>query len=326
MDSYVKSRNGATASLLPGLLANVGLDLNIANNNVQGKVQAEYDQWNNLYNAMKTHYGQGGNGAGDIGWAINWEWNTNNVKRAEIEPIKEKRQACSRPTGPASNSGVPPASGGGILPSGAGGTDSAGTGQSSPSPTSAPLPSSANGGITFPGMGSGSSAASVNTASIVAASSSAAASASMTKAAQPAASGACFPYHDVNDLKLASPGINGFCAGNQSDWKAEGAGGPASAAANNIISSGYTLAPGAPPECYDLYKNGHSDYVTLLCSAPLNQLVNDCPYNGGKISNACGEWWLQTCPFGVSCLIGCPGGNFPISDPRCGRPWPPPHK
>ena len=166
----------------------------------------------------------------------------------------------------------------------------------------------------------------INTASIASASSASAVSASQVAAAQPTASGRCFPYHDVNDLKLGAPDIDDLCAGNNSNWYAEGFGtDPAAAAENNYIKSGYTLAPNAPPECQDLYKNGHSEYVTLLCSAPLNQLVNDCPYNGGKISNACGEWWLQTCPMEVSCHVGCPGGDYSVGDPRCGRAWPPPN-
>ena len=93
-------RNGASTRLLPGLLANVGVDLGVANNNVAGKVQADWDQWNNLYNSMRTYYGGGGNGAGDINWAINWEWNVNNVKRDEIDNVIGKRQACSQPTTP----------------------------------------------------------------------------------------------------------------------------------------------------------------------------------------------------------------------------------
>lgn len=39
MDSYINYRNGASATLLPGLLANIGSDLNVANNKVAGKGQ-----------------------------------------------------------------------------------------------------------------------------------------------------------------------------------------------------------------------------------------------------------------------------------------------
>ena len=143
-------------------------------------------------------------------------------------------------------------------------------------------------------------------------------------AAQPTASGQCFPYHDVNDLKILAPNINGGCAGNNPAWGEASALNPSSAADSNFVTTGYTLDPKAPPECHDLYKDGHSDYVTLLCSAPLNQLVNDCPYNGGSISNVCGQWWIQTCPLEEKCPVGCPGGGFNKGDKRCGKPWPPP--
>lgn len=48
MDSYINYRNGASATLLPGLLANIGTDLNVANDNLAGKEQNTWDQWNNV--------------------------------------------------------------------------------------------------------------------------------------------------------------------------------------------------------------------------------------------------------------------------------------
>lgn len=96
MDEYVNYRNGATARLLPDLLANVAIDFNVAKNIANQEQQATWDQWNNLYNAMNTHYGNNGAAAGDIDLAITWEWNTNNVKRDEIDRLMEKRQACSQ--------------------------------------------------------------------------------------------------------------------------------------------------------------------------------------------------------------------------------------
>ena len=124
MDNYINYRNGASARLLPGLLSNIGTDLNAANNNVAGKVQNTWDQWNNLYNAMKTYYTGSGNGAGDINWAINWEWNVNNVKRDEFDKVIGKRQACSPPTSLSSDIG-PTATGSSISTTGAGNTVSA---------------------------------------------------------------------------------------------------------------------------------------------------------------------------------------------------------
>lgn len=40
---------------------------------------------------MRTHYSGSGNGAGDINWAINCEWDVNNVKRDEIDKVMGKR-------------------------------------------------------------------------------------------------------------------------------------------------------------------------------------------------------------------------------------------
>ena len=164
----------------------------------------------------------------------------------------------------------------------------------------------------------------INTAAVISASMAAAASASQSKAAYPTASATCFPYHDVNDLKIEGPDVNGGCRGTNADWELVDGIDPASAAAANYVRSGYTLADDAPPECHNLYAQGHSDYVTELCSAPLAQILNDCPYNGGKVTNACGEWWMQTCPLEETCPVGCPGGNFPVGDSRCGSAWPPP--
>ena len=160
MNSYINHRNGATASLLPGLLTNIGVDLAVANN-IAGKVQPTWDQWNNLYNAMRTYYGAGGNGAGDLNWSINWEWNTNNVKRDEIDKIMEKRQACSRPTGPSSSSDS--AAGLGIFAPGGGGTGSAGvgTGNIGSISTQGRFSSTFGAGSGFTGVGTGSSATSM---------------------------------------------------------------------------------------------------------------------------------------------------------------------
>ena len=97
MNNYINYRNGASARLLPGLLANIGNDLNTAKT-VAGKVQATWNQWNNLYNSIRSYYGPQGNGAEALNWAINWEWNANNVKREEIDQVMKKRQACSQST------------------------------------------------------------------------------------------------------------------------------------------------------------------------------------------------------------------------------------
>ena len=101
MDNYVNYRNGASSRLLEPLLTTVGNDLNVAKNNVANKVQADLDRWTNLHGAMTRYYTGSGAGASEMTWAINWEWNSGNVKRNEFENPIFKRQACSRPTGTA---------------------------------------------------------------------------------------------------------------------------------------------------------------------------------------------------------------------------------
>ncbi|KAL8710194.1 MAG: hypothetical protein Q9225_007328 [Loekoesia sp. 1 TL-2023] len=105
MDNYVNYRNGASARLLGPLLTTIANDLNVANNNVANKVPAEIAPWTNLHGAMKSYYTGSGAGVSDLNWAINWEWNTANVKREEFENAILKRQACSRPTGTQQSTG-----------------------------------------------------------------------------------------------------------------------------------------------------------------------------------------------------------------------------
>ena len=100
MDKYVNHRNGASSRLLAPLLTTVGNDLNVAKN-VANKVQADLNRWTNLHRAMTQYYTGSGAGASEMTWAINWEWNTGNVKRDELENPIFKRQACPRPTGTA---------------------------------------------------------------------------------------------------------------------------------------------------------------------------------------------------------------------------------
>lgn len=109
MDNWVNYRNGATRRLLPTLLTTVGNDLNVANNNVRNKVQAELDPWTNLHRAMTNYYTGAGVGVSELDFTITWEWNTGNVKRDEIDYAMEKRQACQRPSGSGTASGSPSA-------------------------------------------------------------------------------------------------------------------------------------------------------------------------------------------------------------------------
>lgn len=139
-------------------------------------------------------------------------------------------------------------------------------------------------------------------------------SSSQSVAAQPTASAQCFPYHDINVLQDSKPDMGLFCASTNytlqdgTIWDpSSGAPAspnygstvddPASAINNNNILAGFTIAPDASPRCQDLFYPGSPTLATLACSAALEQIVRDCPFNGGRVSNACGEWWLMTCPW-----------------------------
>jgi len=160
---------------------------------------------------------------------------------------------------------------------------------------------------------------------------------SQSVAAQPTASAQCFPYHDINVLQDSKPDMDNFCASTNSTlqdgtfWDPSyGAPAspnygtttldPASAVMNNNILAGFTIASDASPGCQELFYPVSPNFATLACSAALKQIVRDCPYNGGKASNACGEWWTMTCPLDTHCPVGCPGGAFGVGDSRCGTP------
>lgn len=83
--------------------------------------------------------GSEGNGAGELNWSIDWEWDSNSVKRDEIEGVLEgrhveKRQACSRPTSPSGSTGPTTTEPGTTQPL----TNSASV---TPSPTASSIPS-----------------------------------------------------------------------------------------------------------------------------------------------------------------------------------------
>ena len=175
-----------------------------------------------------------------------------------------------------------------------------------------------------------------NTASIAAASA-ASASASPTAFVQPTASSQCFPYHETNDLLWSEPDVDSFCSSltfTLSDgtvWDGDVPAGlsitnntaidPQSPLANNNIRAGFIATDDAPLGCPVVFQSEMSDIATTACSIPFKQTVVDCPYNGGTIDTACGQWWLLTCPLGEDCPKSCPAGIYALGDPHCGTLW-----
>ncbi|KAL8893508.1 MAG: hypothetical protein Q9192_005192 [Flavoplaca navasiana] len=87
---------------------------------------------------MTRYYTGSGAGASEMTWAINWEWNTGNVKRDEFENPIFKRQACSRPTGTATGDATSSATSSTGDDLSTGDADASSTIDPSPTETSAP--------------------------------------------------------------------------------------------------------------------------------------------------------------------------------------------
>lgn len=97
--------------------------------------------------------------------------------------------------------------------------------------------------------------------------------------------------------------------------------GPASPERNNQLNAGFTPGADAPEACQAVFTSERSDLSNFACSDSLSKIVTECPYNGGKFTNLCGEWWLMTCPLADDCPVGCPGGEYDVGDSNCGTPW-----
>jgi hypothetical protein len=104
------------------------------------------------------------------------------------------------------------------------------------------------------------------------------------------------------------PDVSWFCA-NPNKKLADAILDPSSWVAQNYLMGGWTLADDAPKECHDLPTNDTSSSVTDLCRVPLSNIVSKCPWNGGDVRNACGKFWLQSCPLENTCPVGDPIGN-----------------
>lgn len=120
----------------------------------------------------------------------------------------------------------------------------------------------------------------------------------------PTEDASCFPTHGENDidkiLEVVQPDGDYFCADSSRTLLDHSH--PADPASNNIISAGWTLADDAPEEC----QHFDDDASKILCTEPLNDIVSQCPWNGGSIKNVCGEFWMQTCTLGKTCDVGSP--------------------
>lgn len=101
------------------------------------------------------------------------------------------------------------------------------------------------------------------------------------------------------------------CTGTKSDCqRIGGAGGNSNAdpVSNNHYDATFTLGTNAPELCKSLYtEEGKGDVdIQNFCKSPFKAIVEQCPFNGGKLASDCGDWTLQSCPLGGMCKIGEP--------------------
>ncbi|KAH6673426.1 hypothetical protein B0J14DRAFT_590761 [Halenospora varia] len=122
----------------------------------------------------------------------------------------------------------------------------------------------------------------------------------------------CFPIHGgpggpITDadklLKITSPNVAALCNGTDANWRLSGPGG-SSPAGNNFIKSGYTLRDDAPDDCKHFYRGNLTPLQVDLCAIPQEALIDNCPYNGGKIQTVCGEWWVTSCVLSSGICVG----------------------
>lgn len=89
LDAYIQRRNGQIPILLKRLVPIIQSDISKAKG-IKGSVQSILTQEQNLANAIQSAYLVQNAG---IDFSITWEWNVNNVKRAEI--LYGNKATCS---------------------------------------------------------------------------------------------------------------------------------------------------------------------------------------------------------------------------------------
>ncbi|KAI9042991.1 uncharacterized protein KD926_004782 [Aspergillus affinis] len=116
---------------------------------------------------------------------------------------------------------------------------------------------------------------------------------------------ACFETHgssDADKLILQAnleEGIDEYCRGG--DYKSSIRSAPSDSwtqrdpVENNHYFAGYVFDDDAADECHQLWEDDSSSFVNSLCSTPLQAIREKCEWNGGRVRNGCGEWWLGTC-------------------------------
>lgn len=102
-------------------------------------------------------------------------------------------------------------------------------------------------------------------------------------------------------VKILSPNVRSYCNGTTADWGVEG-GDSSAPSGNNHIESGYTVRPGAPDDCNQFYKGNLTPLQVDLCAAPLQAIMDACPYDGGRVETVCGTSWLVSCILGGRCI------------------------
>ena len=108
----------------------------------------------------------------------------------------------------------------------------------------------------------------------------------------------CFPNMGGNDedklIEIAQPSVGDWCG--DPDLIHIGIRDLLSPPRVDSIVAGWVIADDAREECHDLPSVDSSSVSYLVCWLSLGEIVKTCPWNGGVVRNACGEFWIKACP------------------------------
>ncbi|KAI9753837.1 MAG: hypothetical protein M4579_004965 [Chaenotheca gracillima] len=116
----------------------------------------------------------------------------------------------------------------------------------------------------------------------------------------------CYPSHDSDKplQRLGQGGISSTCKGSSNPYQLGGGGAPSVPSNNNLVRWEYKQADDVPSYCDHFMKDKLLDGVLDSCTDPFEQIMKDCPNQGGDTENECGWWSMQTCALGGPCAMG----------------------
>ena len=105
--------------------------------------------------------------------------------------------------------------------------------------------------------------------------------------------------NDDRIVSLAQMDVSKYCGGTASAWTQTGSLAsptpkPGSPVQVHSYWSVFTIDPDAPDDCHNIYTSKAGDAAKQACIQPLNQIIAQCPIDGGWTSNSCGTWSINT--------------------------------